>query len=88
MCTQREILQNDLLRSAKLGPWQKKAATEDGRSFSLFGSFCYFSLFVRLFYQTNKGAFVFDAGLIVSAGRRFLALFCFFRDTSSARKKR
>ena len=24
MCTQREILQNDLLRSAKLGPWQKE----------------------------------------------------------------
>ena len=44
MCTQREILQNDLLRSAKLGPWQKKAATEDGRSFYLFGIFSCFSL--------------------------------------------
>ena len=48
--TQAEFLQNDLLRSAKLGSWQKKAATEDGRSCF---SFRYFQLFqgVLFLYQ-------------------------------------
>ena len=45
MCTQREILQNDLLRSAKLGPWQKeKQQLKMGVLFHFFGIFRCFSL--------------------------------------------
>ena len=46
MCTQLEILQNDLLRSAKLGPWQKKKQQlKMGVLFSVFSDvfyLCYF----------------------------------------------
>ena len=57
MCTQLEILQNDLLRSAKLGPWQKKSSNWRCAFFSLFGIFCCFPL-CSFFYsnRTNKGA--------------------------------
>ena len=57
MCTQREILQNDLLRPAKLGPWQKeKQQLKMGVLFYFFGIFrCFFPMFV-FFYRTIKGA--------------------------------
>ena len=56
MCTQREILQNDLLRSAKLGPWQKE------KQQLKMGVLFYFSVFSvvfplgSFFYRTNEGA--------------------------------
>ena len=69
MCTQREILQNDLLRSAKLGPWQKeKQQLKMGVLFYFFGIINYtiilfsvvFSLCSFFFYRTNKGALSLD----------------------------
>ena len=43
MCTQREILQNNLLRSAKLGPWQKE------KQQLKMGVLLYFSVFSVVF---------------------------------------
>ena len=57
MCTQREILQNDLLRPAKLGPWQKeKQQLKMGVLFYFSVFSVVFSLRSFFFYRTNKGA--------------------------------
>ena len=55
MCTQREILQNDLLRSAKLGPWQKEKQQLKMGVLFYFSVFSVVFPYVRFFYRTNKG---------------------------------
>ena len=57
MCTQREIIQNALLRSAKLGPWQKKKQQLKMCVLFPFRNFLLFSL-CSFFHsnRTNKGA--------------------------------
>ena len=55
MCTQREILQNDLLRSAKLGPWQKE------KQQLKMGVLFYFSVFSVVF---SLRSFFFSTGQI------------------------
>ena len=61
MCTQREILQNDLLRSAKLGPWQKEKQQLKMGVLFYFSVFSVVFPYVRFsfFYQTRKGALSF-----------------------------
>ena len=56
MCTQREILQNDLLRSAKLGPWQKEKQQLKMGVLFYFPVFSVVFSLCSFFYQTNEGA--------------------------------
>ena len=53
MCTQREILQNDLLRSAKLGPWQKEKQQLKMGALFHFSVFSVVFPLCSFFYQTK-----------------------------------
>ena len=53
--TKAGFLQNDLLRSAKLGPWQKEKQQLKMGVLFLFSVFCVVFPLCSFFYWTNRG---------------------------------